>query len=298
MIRKRAFTLIELLVVIAIIAILAAILFPVFAQAKLAAKTAASLSNMKQIGIGNQLYYADYDDNRMGRQSDDPSLCASWKQISDSYRKSTDIFVDPVNVAAKYYDGFSDPAVRIGLCGTVKAPLNGLKQFRRGYYWNNIFGLRSGNNGYWDDMGFNLSGVESPASVGDIVEGRGAFTDTGPFAQGWDDNVDSATTWLGSAAPVTGLVGSNLNGKYADKAENVAYLDSHAKRTSFASKCGAWYAFPATPTLSPTIAQVTDTKYKTFWNFSMDDITGLGSGYSWLVGAVEQYCGSMPAKHR
>lgn len=59
---KRAFTLIELLVVIAIIAILAAILFPVFAQAKVAAKKAASISNQKQIGTSIMLYTADYDD--------------------------------------------------------------------------------------------------------------------------------------------------------------------------------------------------------------------------------------------
>ena len=60
---RRAFTLIELLVVIAIIAILAAILFPVFAQAKLAAKKTGSLSNIKQIAIGELLYQVDYDDN-------------------------------------------------------------------------------------------------------------------------------------------------------------------------------------------------------------------------------------------
>jgi prepilin-type N-terminal cleavage/methylation domain-containing protein len=59
---KKAFTLIELLVVIAIIAILAAILFPVFAQAKLAAKKAVSISNQKQLGIGMLLYTNDYDD--------------------------------------------------------------------------------------------------------------------------------------------------------------------------------------------------------------------------------------------
>lgn len=59
---NRAFTLIELLVVIAIIAILAAILFPVFAQAKAAAKKTSSISNSKQQILGNILYSNDYDD--------------------------------------------------------------------------------------------------------------------------------------------------------------------------------------------------------------------------------------------
>src|SRR5690349_23071232 len=60
--RRSAFTLIELLVVIAIIAILAAILFPVFAQAKLAAKKAAGLAQMKQMGAAVMMYAGDYDD--------------------------------------------------------------------------------------------------------------------------------------------------------------------------------------------------------------------------------------------
>jgi prepilin-type N-terminal cleavage/methylation domain-containing protein len=64
MIRKtpRGFTLIELLVVIAIIAILAAILFPVFAKAKASAKKTASLSGIKQIALALQMYSTDYDD--------------------------------------------------------------------------------------------------------------------------------------------------------------------------------------------------------------------------------------------
>lgn len=60
--KRLGFTLIELLVVIAIIAILAAILFPVFAQAKLAAKKTTDLSNMKQLGTGTYLYLSDNDD--------------------------------------------------------------------------------------------------------------------------------------------------------------------------------------------------------------------------------------------
>jgi prepilin-type N-terminal cleavage/methylation domain-containing protein len=59
---RKGFTLIELLVVIAIIAILAAILFPVFAQAKDAAKRATGTSNVKQISLGYLLYISDYDD--------------------------------------------------------------------------------------------------------------------------------------------------------------------------------------------------------------------------------------------
>src|SRR6201990_961314 len=60
--RRAGFTLIELLGVIAIIAILAAILFPVFAQAKEAAKKTTCLSNTKQIALGVYLYTSDYDD--------------------------------------------------------------------------------------------------------------------------------------------------------------------------------------------------------------------------------------------
>jgi len=59
---RRGFTLIELLVVIAIIAILAAILFPVFARAREKARTASCQSNLKQLGIAYLMYAQDYDE--------------------------------------------------------------------------------------------------------------------------------------------------------------------------------------------------------------------------------------------
>ncbi|MCL6475986.1 MAG: DUF1559 domain-containing protein [Firmicutes bacterium] len=64
--KRHAFTLIELLVVIAIIAILAAILFPVFAQARATARRTACLSNMKQLTLGMLQYNQDYDEKFPG----------------------------------------------------------------------------------------------------------------------------------------------------------------------------------------------------------------------------------------
>ncbi|RYG44583.1 prepilin-type N-terminal cleavage/methylation domain-containing protein [bacterium] len=97
---KKAFTLIELLVVIAIIAILAAILFPVFAQAKLAAKKSADLSNTKQQGTALQIYLGDSDDTYPSAYyyPDDNSSAggyAHWSGVLQPYIKSTDMFVSP-----------------------------------------------------------------------------------------------------------------------------------------------------------------------------------------------------------
>jgi prepilin-type N-terminal cleavage/methylation domain-containing protein len=78
---KKAFTLIELLVVIAIIAILAAILFPVFAQAKEAAKKTQTLSNWKQLGTAAAIYISDADDTFPLAQSYNSSTGA-WRSVN------------------------------------------------------------------------------------------------------------------------------------------------------------------------------------------------------------------------
>ncbi|MBX3095731.1 MAG: prepilin-type N-terminal cleavage/methylation domain-containing protein [Fimbriimonadaceae bacterium] len=104
--RTAAFTLIELLVVIAIIAILAAILFPVFAQAKTAAKKAATISNMKQVLTAFQIYVSDYDDTfpyrgtmngngqswATGTCNVEAWGCPTWDKVLYPYQKNYQLF--------------------------------------------------------------------------------------------------------------------------------------------------------------------------------------------------------------
>ncbi|RYG29902.1 prepilin-type N-terminal cleavage/methylation domain-containing protein, partial [bacterium] len=97
--RTRAFTLIELLVVIAIIAILAAILFPVFAQAKDAAKKTQSLSNVKQQAVAAIMYAGDVDDVFPLVACDNPTDVrdyeSSWMFAVQPYVKSIRLFYSP-----------------------------------------------------------------------------------------------------------------------------------------------------------------------------------------------------------
>ena len=95
----RGFTLIELLVVIAIIAILAAILFPVFAQARAKARQTACLSNMKQIGTAMMMYVQDYDEtypvNNFAYGNGIPNFLSSWMLHIEPYSKNIQIVECP-----------------------------------------------------------------------------------------------------------------------------------------------------------------------------------------------------------
>lgn len=88
-----AFTLIELLVVIAIIAILAAILFPVFAQAREKARQTACLSNSKQMGLGIMQYVQDYDEQLPIGGYNGPPTTGRWIGLIQPYVKNRDVSV-------------------------------------------------------------------------------------------------------------------------------------------------------------------------------------------------------------
>ncbi len=92
--RRSGFTLIELLVVIAIIAILAAILFPVFARARAKAQQNNCLSNLKQMALAINMYMSDYDEKCLP-PAHVPITYTTWAQKLYPYVKNTQIFVCP-----------------------------------------------------------------------------------------------------------------------------------------------------------------------------------------------------------
>lgn len=126
---------IELLVVIAIIAILAAVIFPVFAQAKTAAKGTASISNAKQIGTSMILYSADYDDYAVlvGRVDPSAPIVLSgngtyyWPALLQPYIKNVAMFQDPLRSPEGSFQGapISDSQLattQFGYAFTIHSP--------------------------------------------------------------------------------------------------------------------------------------------------------------------------------
>jgi prepilin-type N-terminal cleavage/methylation domain-containing protein/prepilin-type processing-associated H-X9-DG protein len=175
--RKRGFTLIELLVVIAIIAILAAILFPVFAQARDKARQASCLSNAKQISLAVMMYAQDYDETLppWWVPNPVPTSPAGWGSIYYWYAnllpyvKSHDIFRCPSAGGPSGYPPWDikdvfDPNEKDASGKLVKSWQAGTG----GYGWNacfisthaGIYGKISGN-----PLGMSLSAINHAAEV-------------------------------------------------------------------------------------------------------------------------------------
>ena len=125
--RRHGFTLIELLVVIAIIAILAAILFPVFARAREKARQASCSSNLKQIGLAILMYASDYDTRYPSNWT---NQCASpgydWMEVSQPYVKSWQLYSCPsANYTSNGPDGMYAHTCAIGLGRTAQGRRGG-----------------------------------------------------------------------------------------------------------------------------------------------------------------------------
>ena len=161
--QRKAFTLIELLVVIAIIAILAAILFPVFAQAKAAAKSTSDLSNVKQLGLGIVMYAGDADDN-LPMGMDDPWQ-HTWASESQPYVKSGNMSGAGLG---------SDAASGGGSFGIYRSPLD------------TNFGFPSTVHPFTDRLGVTMSyganGLLDGNVTGNGTKLLGLFS---PMAQDW-----------------------------------------------------------------------------------------------------------------
>src|SRR2546422_10922798 len=94
--RKRGFTLIELLVVIAIIAILAAILFPVFAQARASARAISCISNTKQFSLAILMYAQDYDEKTPRLDNNGWSMQPNWGSVGSDPTEPNALFAGVV----------------------------------------------------------------------------------------------------------------------------------------------------------------------------------------------------------
>jgi prepilin-type N-terminal cleavage/methylation domain-containing protein/prepilin-type processing-associated H-X9-DG protein len=275
---RKAFTLIELLVVIAIIAILAAILFPVFAQAKAAAKGSVVVSNSKQTSLGIIMYSGDYDDTTpvgtlWNTGNDQLSYGAGrafsmWSWSIQPYMKNTDLYMDPLapaytgtqTNAFKAYrirfgynytflspDFGSSPGKQVGISFTSVA--NAAETVMLGAKWANS------ENGSGFDWGTGFPG-------GMLAEGGIEAPDCYNIPQwclaGWGANgfFESTLKLPAAAGARTGGNSARVAGQHT-----IAWCDGHVKKIpSGALAAGSNW----TPTKPEGVTMTDSTKY--FWD--------------------------------
>jgi prepilin-type N-terminal cleavage/methylation domain-containing protein/prepilin-type processing-associated H-X9-DG protein len=216
---RNGFTLIELLVVIAIIAILAAILFPVFAKVREKARQTNCMSNEKELGFAMNEYVQDYDEVFPLVEAQNASMQSNWGQNIYSYVKSTGMFrcPDNPNYATSMPNG-SNPGAGIPQLPTSFAYNYQIANtFASGATW----ATPPGNNG----TPISISFVNSPSQKIIICE---TLNDFGAAYPDWSNNGFGGTTKL--FAGHTGLM-------------DCLFIDGHVKAlkpTATATPVNMW----------------------------------------------------------
>jgi prepilin-type N-terminal cleavage/methylation domain-containing protein len=213
----QAFTLIELLVVIAIIAILAAILFPVFAQAREKARQATCQSNEKQIGLALLQYTQDYDERFPIEVYGSATDQLDWSARLHAYAgtetqvgaigqaKNPSYYVCPDDSIVRPFGTPRTYALTTNLINSQNQPING-----------------NYNNGYWP--GYNLSQLASPAGSIALAENPGPSNFLG--------NINGAVVECPGVCGSGTFVGQQSGGvliPYHAQFWNYLFADGHVK---------------------------------------------------------------------
>ncbi|RYX82660.1 DUF1559 domain-containing protein [bacterium] len=229
---KKAFTLIELLVVIAIIAILAAILFPVFARARENARRSSCQSNLKQIGLGILQYTQDYDEAYPQMYAGGWAGRYRWMDCTTPYIKSDQLFNCPSDSDA------SHKYIPVATTNTVVNPGSGAPTG---------FGSYSASNAYWGNADTNgpewggpMSGsngsanttvrVDSPSTTYLVGDGNGSFQ----LAWQWNNTQPATVDGSGNAISIhnSAVTASTYEGAVVARhleTTNVLFCDGHVK---------------------------------------------------------------------
>ncbi|MFP4248532.1 MAG: DUF1559 domain-containing protein [Armatimonadota bacterium] len=219
--RSRGFTLIELLVVIAIIAILAAILFPVFARAREKARQTTCLSNLKQISIGWMMYASDYDERVMPVELPGAGTVTHyWWTAYDSSSSASDaegglLYPYMKNNQIQACPSFSnDLRADVGFTGY-------------GYNWHYLSPMDYSN---WPTVTYHPASLASIQSPSETV----TFADAARINP-WDGETFEGNTYLDPPSQANPGFHGRHNG-----VGNVAFADGHAKAETPVFRTGSF----------------------------------------------------------